>query len=261
MLAKARLSFQIFKKLLPSCKLDTVHSTVTWENYFHWVFDGLTRLEGVEYYQKQTGHRPKLIIPSNPLPFMVESLKLMGYDRDDCIEWNMQRAQVQRLIVSPVRYEWVSMFSPAACRWLRNKVLSNLPDIRNKRLSHSQYIYISRRKARCRRVINEDDVMEVLGPMGFIAYTLEDMTFSEQVKLFSKAKIIVGPQGSGMTNMVWAQNASVIEFRAGNAADIWLDLAKANGLPCEYLECESKGVSMVVNIGELCAHMQKFRLS
>jgi hypothetical protein len=83
---------------LGSPQVDTVHSLVNpWSNgYFHWIIDCLARLEGAEYYQQQTGRKPLLIIDSNPPKWKIESLRLLGYEPDDCIPWNGSRLKVKR---------------------------------------------------------------------------------------------------------------------------------------------------------------------
>jgi len=35
-------------------------------NYFHWILEGLTRLEGLSHYEAETGNKPQLIIDQNP---------------------------------------------------------------------------------------------------------------------------------------------------------------------------------------------------
>ena len=56
-------------------------------NYWHWLIDFLTRFEGLEYYKKQTGVKPKLIVPGKMYAWQSDSLKTLGYGPDDCIVW------------------------------------------------------------------------------------------------------------------------------------------------------------------------------
>ena len=52
--------------------------------------------------------------------------------------------------------------------------------------------------------------LAVLTPLGFVSYTLEEMTFVDQVKLFSQAQIIVSPHGAGLANVIFSKNPLVI---------------------------------------------------
>lgn len=226
-------------------KLDTACSLVNAANhvYGHWITDCLMRLEGVERYQEMTGRKPLLIINPNLRAWQVDSLKLLGYGVDDYIQWkwNLKRFNVERLVVPSFRRQgtWIE---PSACQWLRQRMLSNLPPIEKQELPFSRRIYISRMKGSGRRVINEDEVMEVLKPFGFISYTLENMNFLEEVRLFSQAEIIVGSHGSGLTNMVFSQNQPTIIDLFGSWYTNWFFNLSAS-LGCQYacLKCQSSG--------------------
>lgn len=207
----------IFIKKTPNLstfEFDTACSLINYwsKNYYHWVIDCLTRIEGVEYYKKQTGCQPVLIINSNPTSWQIESLKLLGYNSDDYLEWNISKAKVKKLIVPSFRRqgEWVA---PSALHWLRERILGQLNLIKDNQPDYSQNIYVSRAKASGRRVINEDEVIDFLKPLGFVSYSLEEMSFSQQVRLFSSAKRIIAPHGAGLTNIIFSpHNTSVIEF-------------------------------------------------
>jgi capsular polysaccharide biosynthesis protein len=221
--------------------------------YFHWIADCLTRIEGLEAYQQHTGIKPALIIESNLTSWQVDSLKLLGYDLDNCIRWNGSRMQVKKLVVPSFRRHWDyynnktyktygSLVSPMACRWICQRVLSNLSDTREQ-LSFSSKIFISRRKALRRRILNENEVIEALAPLGFVAYMLEEISFSEQVRLFSQASMVVAPHGSGLTNMIFSQNLAVIElfgsFVAGPSLTLFANLSRGLGFRYGCLKGQS----------------------
>ncbi len=49
-------------------------------------------------------------------------------------------------------------------------------------------------------------------PLGFVPYTLVKWAFSEQLRLFLQAKLVVAPHGAGLTNMFFSQNIKGIEL-------------------------------------------------
>jgi len=104
-------------------------------------------------------------------------------------------------------------------------------------------IYISRNKASVRRVINENELMNFLAPLGFKSYCLEDFSFNDQVRIFSKAKIVVGPHGSGLTNIMWLGNgASVIELMPESRLHPdYFQLSRALGLRYTAIICKAAG--------------------
>jgi hypothetical protein len=236
----------LISKKLPSfgtLQVDTACSLINWwhTNYYHWFMQSLIKLEGLEYYQEQTGKKPVLIIPSNLPRWKIESLRLLGYEADDCIQWNMSRIKVERLVVPSFRHGPNGIMSATGCRWLRQRIFSNLPDVESKQLSFSSRIYISRPKTVGRYLINEDEVLEALTPFGFVAYTLENLSLSDQVKLFSQAEIVVSAHGAGLTNMIFAQNLIVIELFGSFGIPTLFLLAKALGFQYGCLMSDHNG--------------------
>jgi hypothetical protein len=64
-------------------------------------------------------------------------------------------------------------------------------------------IYISREKARRRRITNEAALWAELEKRGFKKIHLEDLSWSEQIALFERAKVVVAPHGAGLANLVF----------------------------------------------------------
>ena len=243
-------------------QLDTACSLVNaWSrNYWHWIIDCLTKLEGVEFYQKQTGVKPILIIDSKPSVWQIDSLKLLGYSPNDCIQWNNSSMHVKRLVISSYRRHYDKVYtveSPLAARWVRQRMLSNISDDKSAK-SFSSKIFISRRQASMRRVINENDVLEALSNFGFVDYVLEEMSFIDQVRLFSQAKIIVAPHGAGLTNIIFAQQLTIVELFGSSLPPCFANLSRGLGFQYGCLKCQAphtkmrlQDSDMIVNITEL----------
>ncbi len=79
--------------------------------------------------------------------------------------------------------------------------------------SYPERIYISRNRARYRRVLNEEEVISLLSKYGFAAIVPESIPWEKQIALFANAKAIVSPHGSGLTNIIFCQpRTKVIEL-------------------------------------------------
>lgn len=88
--------------------------------------------------------------------------------------------------------------------------------------SAPEKIYISRASASARRMVNEKELEAALSEAGFTIMTLEGRSFQEQVALFSRAKVVVGPHGSGLANVIFAPaGCSVMELTAFGFLDRW----------------------------------------
>jgi capsular polysaccharide biosynthesis protein len=75
---------------------------------------------------------------------------------------------------------------------------------------------------------------------GFETVRCEELSFYEQISIFSKAEIIAGPHGAGLANMIVApKDARVLELSAaGVSANHYWCLASALGLGFWYLKGE-----------------------
>ena len=230
-------------------------------NFWHWTVDTLTQLEGVEYYQQQTGIKPKLIVENNLRSWQQDSLKLLGYEEDNLIFWQDFRRTVDKLIVPSFRRSYNEIhgeISVSACQWLRQKILSNLFSFENDYISFSPKVLISRRKALGRRIANETEVIEALKPLGFIPYVLEEMSYVEQVKLFAQAKVIIAPHGAGLTNLIFADHPIILELFGAYVGREFANLARSMGFKYGCLGCppprgevRQKDGDLVVNVKEL----------
>ena len=100
----------------------------------------------------------------------------------------------------------------------------------------SERIYISRQNAVSRRVLNEEELIDALSPLGFTAYRLEELPIDEQIRLFEHAECVVSPHGAGLANLLFAPSASVVEaFGSRFVTPHYYLLAKALGLPYRYV--------------------------
>jgi len=228
----------------------------SWNNgYFHWIAETIVQLEGVEKYTMETGRRPKLIVGPELNQFQSEILNLLGYGPDDLINWTNYYAKVDKLVIPSVRREInPGRPSPFPYHWIRSQFRKKcMNEVGTNRFSDR--IYISRNDAGERRVINETEVYSTLKKYGFEKYTLSSMNVKEIITLFAQAEIIIGPHGAGLTDIIYADNVSVIEFHPEDRLNgIYFMLTEQVNSWYGYLICQSKTPrtnDMIVDISEL----------
>lgn len=71
-------------------------------------------------------------------------------------------------------------------------------------------IFISRKDARIRRLLNEEDVVNTLEKHGFESHVLTGMPFKEQVALFASSSLVVSMHGAGLSNVAFMQKGGVV---------------------------------------------------
>jgi len=174
-----------------------------WGNFYHWMVEELLKLRGVREYERRTGRDVPLIVPSDPSPYVTESLRLLGYDEEDYIEWDGETLGVDRLVVPSFPDP-----TPRALQWLRGEITSGL-DLSDE--SGPDWVYVSRQNADTRRVVNYDEVEDVLEEYGIQPVECETLSLEEQIRLFSGVDGIVGPHGAGLTGLVWGSDIQVVE--------------------------------------------------
>jgi len=218
-----------------SCQLERVGTASTlfssWSNYYHWILEHLVKIRAIEYYYEDRKIKPKIIIPDNPSSFITETLDLIGYDKSLRISWSSPAMWVERLVL-PTYPE----ANADNLTWLRSRMKRSIPERVD--TSISEYVYISRSQAPKRRIINEEYLAGELSKLGFDIVIAEDFSVAEQISMFSSAKVIVGPHGAGLTNMIWADNASIVEIHGRCIMDHYSVLA--NNLQHKYIPIRGK---------------------
>lgn len=190
-------------------------------NYYHWIADYLPRLMACE----ALGYTGPILVGRNLTPVQIETIARVGIDAASLVPLPDTPVRVDRLLVPSVATR-LTIMHPAAIEWLRGKVLVRPA------ASVRRRVYISRRKATQRRVVNEPDLIRALLPLGFEIVELETMTFDRQVELFGSASIVAGPHGAGFANLVFSSSpCRVIEIDvAGSSRSFYSSISAALGL-------------------------------
>ena len=72
-------------------------------------------------------------------------------------------------------------------------------------------IYVTRKGAKTRRLLNEDAMLSMLdNDFGFHAVENENLNLIEQMEFFNGASVIMGPHGAGLTNIVFANEPKLL---------------------------------------------------
>ncbi|AXG09705.1 glycosyltransferase family 61 protein [Haloplanus rubicundus] len=171
--------------------------------YYQWMIYHLLKIRAAEYYKDKTGNEVHLIIPPDPPAYIKESLQLLGYSENEYTEWNGKTIKVKKLIVPSFPEP-----TPKAIQWLRGRLLAQV----SKEETVSKWVYISRQSADKRRVLNFQEIEQVLNEYNIEIIELEKYPLSKQISIIHNADGIVGPHGAGLVNMIWADNLTVVEL-------------------------------------------------
>ncbi len=169
--------------------------------YHHWLAEVAPKFIHFE----EELRRGKILMPKHRPHFISDFLDTLRFENVVDIEENAYASRIN-IVTNPNS----GHYHPAHISAFRRAVLARL----GVSAEHgSRRIYLTRRNARARRVLNESEVEEFLFANGFESIELEDVSFRRQVELFAQCKIFVSLHGAGLTNSLFMpKNGSVIEF-------------------------------------------------
>lgn len=201
-------------------------------NFYHWVIEQFPKLRAVEQYEAETGKDVTLIIKGNTPPYVEEFLALLHHQREQ-ICWYGEPYWVKDLVVPSLPEP-----TPGSLGWLQKVAAESTNDKKNS----DSWIYVSRQNAsRGRCVTNWEDVRQVLEQNNVAIIRPEELSMTEQMRIFSHADGVIGPHGAGMTGIVWGRDLRVVE--------IFNDVVK----PSTYLLSTVLGHDYLPIVGEGCS--------
>jgi hypothetical protein len=170
-------------------------------NYAHWLIDSLLHLHlMLPFLPPHT----RMLLPGT-LRHMQDTIPRVCDHHDMlrvCGLAEMPSVEVAAPLCWVEDIYWLSAgdirWIPAAMvRAFRLHILARRPHVPPAR----RRIYIARRGTR--RVNNAEAVRQFLGRHDFVIYFLEDLSFDQQVDLFSQAEFVVAPHGAELANLLF----------------------------------------------------------
>lgn len=168
------------------------------ENYFHILFDSICRIAALPAGLPHAADG--VLIPETALRFapLYEA----------CLPCRLipvappRTLRVERLIL-PTTVHGQLCYHPAVTA-LAGRIAAALA-------GHAKpgppRLYIDRRAAPARPLLNETDVIAALRPLGIVPVRPETMTPAQQIALFANAQLIVAPHGAALANLLFAPPA------------------------------------------------------
>lgn len=174
-------------------------------NYFHWILDGLTRLQMREKLPEET----RILLPTRQPSYIAETIDMLGLS-------HMAQTSPSHC-VRPERYYFCSpssmsgVHNPIGFDWLREK----FAQYRSPKPNGSP-IFLTRRGGT--RVPKDLDLIEkAFSNHGFEIINCGLLSVREQILKASMAPAIAGFHGAAMTNLLWAtKGIRVLEIFPNN---------------------------------------------
>lgn len=121
-----------------------------------------------------------------------------------------------------------------ALKLVHDAIQNKFNQIDSKKKEPKRKIYLQRKPTQMRSIINYEEVENFMIEESFEILDTSNLSFIEQVKLFSEAKIVIGASGATFTNLLYMQNNTVaINFYPSHPATnhgIFQPLADVSGV-------------------------------
>ena len=202
-------------------------------NYWHWIFDVLPKI-GILEKLKLDRDPDFFLLPSLSKNYQKETFKSLGILSKKLLDGEKFKHITSDNILT---VDHPNVFNNNASQsitnmpvwiieWLRKKFIKK----DNLNTQFSKKIYIDRNKEKNnkhRKIVNSDEVRNLLTSFGFESITLSEHTFQQQVKIFENADSIVGLHGAGFANIVFSKpGTKLLEIQSLTAGNACANLAK-----------------------------------
>lgn len=209
-------------------------------NIGHWFLDVLPRL----HLLRESGLYDKVdwfYVPSTRYSFQTETLELLGIPMDKIIEGDKHPHIAADCIIASTAPRGNHTLIPKwLCDFVQESFMPYAEEESDLITPECPYLYISRSDSKIRNVLNEKELLEELQPYGFKTVVSSELSIKEKIKLFSKAKVVLGATGAGLISMFFCKpGTKMIEiFNEGFVIEPFYDIATKIDLDYEYIICK-----------------------
>jgi len=219
-------------------------------NYFHWLCEVLPKL--IVFENKFKTEDYTLLLPlSHKISYISDTLKSFKFKKIIYYPDKSHLLLDNLCFIGPLSQ--IGNVRPCIAEEIRSFY---------KEASMSKRkIYISRKLVGKRSVVNENEIEEILIKAGFEIINSEELTFREQVSLFSECGVLLSVHGAGLSNMLFmAPGTKVIEMRLGKDTlnNCYYSLASALDIKYYYQCCEIVDKNIIVDPIRLRQLLEEF---
>jgi len=187
-----------------------------WSNYYHFLCDVLPQIFLCDEYNLPSDI--PIIVPHNynAASFVKEYLKHFPLKRKIIVQEIDQYLEVENLYVAK------DVFCNNYLERINQQIVEPIRKINpNNKVGNYDKVFIIRKNGIRRSVINQDKLIPIAEKYGFIPIEPGELSWMEQVELFSNAKEIIGIHGAGLTNILFCThpNTKLFELMPGGGLE------------------------------------------
>ena len=189
------------------------------DNYYHWLIEMLPRLYAAREHIKNC----TLLLHESIAKYHYDSISLFKF-KDICLIKDAELVRASKLmfpsfinfvskedinhgnqIIKEVDVNFHKPVMQEMAGWLKEKC--------QVKTQQNRKIFISRQKAKYRKLMNYKEVKIILDSHNIEEVFLEELSFKEQVNMLANTKLVVCIHGAGVANTIFMpQNGYVLNF-------------------------------------------------
>ncbi|MBC6988300.1 glycosyltransferase family 61 protein [Hymenobacter sp. BT491] len=232
-----------------------------YDNYYHFTAESLPRL----FVMRELANDAVLLMHAQIPEFIKQYLDLLGFKNIVFVRSDEVVLAKKLLFPMPtadsLHQSVVAMTEVAS--WLKEKC-----QCASALLPAYQNIYISRKRAAYRQVLNEDEVVAMLRKFDFKVVCFEDYSIVEQIRLLSNVKNFISVHGAGISNIMYMpEGGLVIDLIHEKHYDqAFFNLANAMNHDILFMQSKPANIdprgpaydSFYVNVSQLEVYLNKY---
>jgi len=174
-----------------------------WQNYSFWITSSLVRLLMLQ----NSGYDFTLLYPEewDKIKYIQDSLKFFPSLKIKKIPIGVH-VQVKNLLLPEVR-PFTACFSGEELQMVHDYFVTRIPESYKKQV-YPQRVYVTRKKAKFRKITNEAELITLCEKCGFVVIDFDDMSFCEQISCMCAAKYFISIHGAGYSNILFMEQGS-----------------------------------------------------
>ena len=239
------------------------------DNYWHWLFDVLPRIQIVKKII-DTNKINFFLFPNIEKKFQKETLDLLNIPQEKRLSSKNDRHIESDQIISTEHPYVINNDASNEIQnlpswlidWLKKTFIQGL---NLKDANFPKKIYIDRSDAspnikKYRKIINENEIINEVERAGYKNIILSDFSFRDQMKFFYNATNIVGLHGAGFANLVFGNPGSkILEIKPSHAGDVIKNLAEKCGLNYNCISVIPEKFNLNNQLGHIRIEIEDFK--
>ncbi len=185
------------------------------ENYFHFLFDILPKIWLLK--SKIALAEIDFFLVNKKIDWQIKIFKMIGINEKKILSAEINRHIDADKIVSVTHPWYFEGYVQEQVGNLPNWIINDLRSkfLKNTNSQSNLKIFLDRSGSKFNhlKILNNEEVINLLKKKGYQIIRPENLSFKEQIDLFSNAKTIIGAHGAALTNIVFCrEKTNIIEI-------------------------------------------------